>query len=72
MTKILTIVNTSWLLLVTVAVLVINDMSSRSYEEMIKAKEQVEIYLEQKPDTITINVNNYINTDNINKTNKKK
>ena len=59
--KYLTFVNTALILLLTIAWLLTYSFSSTSLEEVKEIKKEVEIYLDQKPDTIVINVNNYIN-----------
>ena len=58
--KYLCIVNTCWLLLLTIFCLLINSFSQTSLKEVNEIKKEVEIYLDQKPDTITININNFI------------
>lgn len=59
--KYLTIINTCWLIVLTVWVLVTYSLIETSVETVEETKKEIEMYVNQKPDTIVININNYLN-----------
>ena len=59
--KYLTLINTCWLIVLTVWVLVTYSLIETSVETVEETKKEIEMYVNQKPDTIVININNYLN-----------
>ena len=59
--KYLTFINTCWLIVLTVWVLVTYSLIETSVETVEETKKEIEMYVNQKPDTIVININNYLN-----------